>query len=553
MSIKKTIKLNIYMVCFLLTSILVAKYYVLQKIETNYEHKNSISKLIFLQDDMNSLIFDVTTTLSPVSLARMKNKFDELKNQFDEIKNNLNTHLSETHHISHDSTFNTIITEDFKKLLSHKNDGVSSFDVLSSLQNNKISMNKELNQNLPIEKRLRKSIKGQIIFQNKIDTYKNFVLLEYYSKEALFQYKEKKYFDKWMHQVILLKNKTMIFELAEYLQVIDILSININELNDIKKIEVVLLQNIKNIRLENKQLKQKISFSVEKFTQKLSKDLNYMLIVLILFVLIIVILMGMKIYNNIGLSVDETNAKIEFEVNENRKKDELLAHQSKLVAMGEMMGNIAHQWRQPLNALAGNIQFLREDHEDGAINEKFLDKFIKQNMDCINFMSKTIDDFRNFFKTDKIKSNFSILSCLQKPLDILTPQLDEYHISLEITGDDFMVYDLQSEFQQVILNIVNNSKDALVDNKIEKAKITVSTYVDDSSGYILIQDNAGGIPSEIITRVFEPYFTTKEQGKGTGIGLYMSKMIVSNMKGNISVKNAEEGACFEIKLPISET
>jgi len=550
MSIKKTIKLNIFVVCFLLISILLAKYYVLQKIETNYEHKNSVSKLIFLQDNMNSLIFDVTTTFSQVSLDRMRNKFDKLKNQFDEIKNNLNLHLSETHYISHDDTFNTIIKDDFQKLLTHKKDGVSSFDVLYSLQKNKILISKILKQNFPIEKRLRKSIKSKILFQNNMDTYKNFVLVEYYSKEALFQYKEKKYFDKWIHQIDLLKKKTMIDEWDEYLKTIGSLSNNTIELNGIKKIEVILLQNIKNIRLENNKLNQKISDDVEYFTQELSKDLNYMLIGLILFVLIVVILMGHKIYNNIGLSVDETNAKIEFEINENRKKDELLAHQSKLVAMGEMMGNIAHQWRQPLNALAGNIQFLREDYEDGDINEKFLDKFIKQNMDCINFMSKTIDDFRNFFKTDKIKSDFSILSCLQKPLDILKPQLDECHVSLEIKGNDFIIHDLQSEFQQVILNIVNNARDALVDNKIDKAKIMVETSVKDSSGFILIQDNAGGIPREIIDRVFEPYFTTKEQGKGTGIGLYMSKMIVVNMKGNISVSNTKEGACFKIELNI---
>jgi len=550
MSIKKTIKLNIYVVCFLLVSILVSKYYVLQKIEINYEHKNSVSKLIFLQDNMNSLIFDVTTTFSQISLDRMKSKFDKLNNQFAEIKNNLTSHLTGIHYIDHDNSFNTIIKEDFKKLLSHKNDGVSSFDVLYTLQKNKISIKKILEENLPIEKKLRKSIKSKILFQNKMDTYKNFVLVEYYSKEALFQYKSKKYFDKWISQISLLKNKTMISELDEYLQIIDILSINTIEFNDIKKIELVLLQNIKNIRIENKQLNQKISHDVEFFTQKLSDNLNYMLILLILFVLIVVILMGMKIYNNIGLSVDETNAKIEFEINENRKKDELLAHQSKLAAMGEMMGNIAHQWRQPLNALAGNIQFLREDYEDGDINEKFLDKFIKQNMDCINFMSKTIDDFRNFFKTDKIKSDFSILSCLQKPLDILKPQLDEAHVSLDIKGDDFIVHDLQSEFQQVILNIINNARDALVEKKINNAKITVETYVKDSSGFVFIEDNAGGIPNEIIDRVFEPYFTTKEQGKGTGIGLYMSKMIVVNMQGNITVSNTKEGARFEIELNI---
>ncbi len=550
MSIKKTIKLNIYVVCFFLICILLANYYVIKKIETNNEHKNSVSELIFLQEEMNTLIFNIVHIKRRISLDRSKTKFYKIKDKFENVKINLNSHLSDEHHISHDKSFNTIITDDFKKLVTHKKDGVSSFNVLHALQSNKIAMNKIVSNNLPLEKTLRKSIKSKILLQNRIDTFKNFVLAEYYSKEALFQYKEKKYFDKWAKQIILLKNKTKILELDDYLQIIDTLSINTFELNEINKMEEVLLQNIRNIRLENKQLNQKISEDLEYFTQKLTQDLNFMLITLILFVLIIVILMGMKIYNNIGLSVDETNAKIEFEINENRKKDELLAHQSKLAAMGEMMGNIAHQWRQPLNALAGNIQFLREDYEDGEINEKFLDKFIKQNMDCINFMSKTIDDFRNFFKTDKIKSDFSILSCLQKPLDILKPQLDECHVVLEIKGDDFIVHDLQSEFQQVILNIINNARDALVEKKINNSRITVETYVKDSSGFVFIEDNAGGIPNEIIDRVFEPYFTTKEQGKGTGIGLYMSKMIVVNMQGNITVSNTKEGARFEIELNI---
>ncbi len=551
MSIKKTIKLNIYVVCFFLICILLANYYVIKKIESSNEHKNSISELIFFQDDMNSLISDVILAKSQLQLDRTKNKFISSQESFENIKNNLIQHLVEDeHHISHENLKNNMMAEDFDKLLSHKNDGIVSFDILYELQKNRINFIETLNEQSTLEKKLRTLIQNKILTEKGSKLVETFTLLDDLRKKALFEYKEAKYFDAWEKEAILFRNSTNISQLTEYANTIALLSDATFELKEINKMEWVLLQNIKNIREENKRLNRRINQNTELLTQELTTELNYMLLVLILSVLIIVILLGVKIYNNIGLSVDETNAKIEFEVNENRKKDELLAHQSKLVAMGEMMGNIAHQWRQPLNALAGNIQFLREDYEDGEINEKFLDKFIKQNMDCINFMSKTIDDFRNFFKTDKIKSDFSILTCLQKPLDILKPQLDECHVSLEITGDDFIVHDLQSEFQQVILNIVNNARDALVDNKIDKAKITVETYVKDSSGFILIQDNAGGISSEIIARVFEPYFTTKEQGKGTGIGLYMSKMIVLNMKGNISVSNTKEGACFKIELNI---
>ncbi|OUR73143.1 hypothetical protein A9Q76_02695 [Arcobacter sp. 31_11_sub10_T18] len=245
--------------------------------------------------------------------------------------------------------------------------------------------------------------------------------------------------------------------------------------------------------------------------------------------------------------------KIKLAIAENRKKDELLSHQSKLAAMGEMMGNIAHQWRQPLNALAGNIQMIDMDYEDELINEEYAQKFIADNMVLINFMSKTIDDFRSFFNTDKLKKNFKIISCIEKPMNILKPQLKEFDIDFQLSGVDFSLYAKESELQQVILNIINNARDALVQNKIPNAHIHITSSVLDNVGIIIIEDNAGGIPSGVIERVFEPYYTTKEQGKGTGIGLYMSKTIIAdNMQGKLSVSNTKDGARFEINLQLSE-
>jgi len=553
MSIKNAVKLNIALVCFFLICILYSNYYVLKKIETNNKYKNSISELIFTQDMMNTSILDVTSAQRLLQLGRIKNKFENDTENFNSLFKSLNIPTNTEEIAFSNGTFINQIFEDLKKLIVHKNDGELSFSVLYELQKNKINLKKTLERNLPVEKKLRKSIKAKVLKQNDISIFKNFTTAEYYSKEALFQYKNKKYFDKWAFEIKQLKNKIEIPEIDEYLQIISRLSINIFELNEIEKMEWVMSQNITDIRQSNKQLNRKISSDVERITQELTHDLNYMLLALILFVLLIVVVLGLKIYNNIGLSVDEANAKIEFETNENRKKDELLSHQSKLVAMGEMMGNIAHQWRQPLNALAGNVQFLREDFVDGIIDEKFIDKYVKDNMMLINFMSKTIDDFRNFFKTDKLKTNFNISACIAKPLSILKPQLDEYHIDCDVEGDDFIVHDLQSEFQQVILNIVNNAKDALLENKVKNPKIQIKTYKKYSNGFIIIEDNAGGIPPAVINRVFEPYFTTKDEGQGTGIGLFMSKMIVvDNMQGKISVSNSDVGARFEIELKIIE-
>jgi len=237
---------------------------------------------------------------------------------------------------------------------------------------------------------------------------------------------------------------------------------------------------------------------------------------------------------------------------ESQKKDNLLLQQSKLAAMGEMVGAIAHQWRQPLNTLAIQTQFIEDDFEDGLIDEKYLKDYSTENMKLIQFMSKTIDDFRNFFTIDKVKKTFSVYEKIKETSNMLLSQLESHEIEFEINEDDFNVLGYESEFQQVILNLVNNAKDALVENKIKNPKISIDIRKEKDTGIIEIKDNAGGIPSEVIERIFEPYFTTKEQGKGTGLGLYMSKMIVEdNMNGEIQAKNENDGVSFIIKFKVS--
>jgi len=243
--------------------------------------------------------------------------------------------------------------------------------------------------------------------------------------------------------------------------------------------------------------------------------------------------------------------KVEEAVTQNQKKDQLLLQQSKLAAMGEMIGAIAHQWRQPLNTLAIQLQFIEDDFEDGLIDAKYLNEYSKESMKLVNFMSKTIDDFRNFFTVDKIKSNFDVKAKISDTTNMLSAQFEGHNIKLVFDGGSFVTIGHSSEFQQVILNIINNAKDALIEKKIEEGEITVEIECKDNVGYIIIKDNAGGIPQNVIDRVFEPYFTTKEEGKGTGLGLYMSKMIIEdNMDGKISVENITNGAQFTIELGV---
>jgi len=237
--------------------------------------------------------------------------------------------------------------------------------------------------------------------------------------------------------------------------------------------------------------------------------------------------------------------KVSSQVEDIRQKDQMLLHQSKLAAMGEMIGAIAHQWRQPLNALNINIQNLDDDFEDGLIDKEFIDKFIETNSKTIQFMSKTIDDFRNFYTIKKVKEEFSVLKAIKETVTMQSAQLNHHNINLIIDGTDFKINSYQSEFKQVILNLVNNAKDAIIEKGIEHGEMRI--IIDKNQ--ILFKDNAKGIDEKIIDRIFEPYFTTKEQGKGTGIGLYMSKIIIEeNMGGKLSVENDTNGAIFTIEF-----
>ncbi len=250
-----------------------------------------------------------------------------------------------------------------------------------------------------------------------------------------------------------------------------------------------------------------------------------------------------QLQNDVEILNKNLEQKVASQVEDIREKDQLLLHQSKLAAMGEMIGAIAHQWRQPLNALNINIQNLDDDFEEGLINKIFIDEFIQKSSQTIQFMSKTIDDFRDFYKIDKVKEPFSALTSIQSVVAIQIAQLNHYNIIHTISGDDFIINGYINEFQQVILNLLSNAKDAITSNGIEHGKIEIKLI----HNSIRIKDNARGINNEFIQRIFEPYFTTKEQDIGTGIGLYMSKLIIDeHMNGLLSVKNHDDGAEFII-------
>jgi len=237
--------------------------------------------------------------------------------------------------------------------------------------------------------------------------------------------------------------------------------------------------------------------------------------------------------------------EVEYKTIQNAKHIQLLQQQSKMAAMGEMMGAIAHQWRQPLNELGIRIQNIKYKYKSGDLDENYINDFVDKNKKTIMFMSNTIDDFRSFFRVDKEKKDFKVKEATLSVIDMQLAQLKNYDIKINVTGDEFLYNGFQTEYQQVVLNLINNAKDAIIENKIDSPKINI--VIRDNK--ITLEDNAGGIDKCILDRIFEPYFTTKEQGKGTGIGLYMSKMIIEkNMGAKIDVKNTKHGAMFTIEF-----
>ncbi len=233
-----------------------------------------------------------------------------------------------------------------------------------------------------------------------------------------------------------------------------------------------------------------------------------------------------------------------------RKKDEVLMQQSRQAAMGEMIGNIAHQWRQPLNAVGLLVQDLTLSYEYGNFSKEYLDSSTNKIMQMVRHMSQTIDDFRNFFTPDKEKISFDPCIVVEKTLSLIEGSLNDKRIRFEVVcGKAPHITGHPNEFSQVLLNILSNAMDAFGEKKPTQAKLLVQIGSEDGRVVVTIADNAGGIPEHVLGRIFEPYFTTKEQGKGTGIGLYMAKNIVEkSMNGSLTARNIDGGAEFRIEV-----
>lgn len=240
--------------------------------------------------------------------------------------------------------------------------------------------------------------------------------------------------------------------------------------------------------------------------------------------------------------------KLERQLEKLREKDKQLQYQSRLIQMGEMLSMIAHQWRQPLAAIAATTSFLSAKIALEEINKMEFQVEIGNIENYVLHLSKTIDDFRNFFKSTRQQESVSLEYLVEKTLNIVKPFLTTKNISVitEFTCHQ-KIYTYSNELAQVILNIIKNAEDALIEQSVDKPTIWIKTYDDAHALYLEIKDNAGGIEEGLFDKIFEPYFSTKLDKDGTGIGLCMSKTIVEeHCKGSLTAHNDEKGAVFTI-------
>ncbi|QOY54826.1 GHKL domain-containing protein [Candidatus Sulfurimonas marisnigri] len=244
------------------------------------------------------------------------------------------------------------------------------------------------------------------------------------------------------------------------------------------------------------------------------------------------------------------------------KERQILFQQSKMAAMGEMIGNIAHQWRQPITIISMWANNIIADIDIGDVENKELRKYAVNINEQTQHLSQTIDDFRNFFIPNKDKSIFTIKSSIDKTMSLLSAAFKTHGIELIEDIEDIEIVALENELTQAILNIIKNAKDVLETRPDGSRKlIFINVYKKDNKAIIEIKDSGGGIADNIIDKVFEPYFTTKHKSQGTGIGLYMTESIITkHLHGEITAENSEYeyegkhymGAMFTIALPIDE-
>ncbi len=251
---------------------------------------------------------------------------------------------------------------------------------------------------------------------------------------------------------------------------------------------------------------------------------------------------------------DTLEKRVHEEVAKNRQKDIVLVQQNRQAAMGEMLDHIAHQWKQPITSLSLIVQDVADSWSNNAMSDESVEEAVGTAISLLEHMSQTIDVFRNFYRPDKERKEFNIKDSIDQALTFIAPALKFHRIRVELEADPEMAaIGFPNEYTQVLLNILTNTRDAVSARGVENPIVTIKAFAESNRAVVTIMDNAGGIPEPIIGKVFELYFSTREPGCSSGVGLYMSKNIIErNMGGVLTVANADQGARFRIELDMPQ-
>ncbi|OHD98188.1 MAG: histidine kinase [Sulfurimonas sp. RIFCSPHIGHO2_12_FULL_36_9] len=304
----------------------------------------------------------------------------------------------------------------------------------------------------------------------------------------------------------------------------------------------------------------------QKESEKSIEDIVFIKTVLLAFLLIILVAEAIFIFlpaeNEIKEKTKELEdinknleERVEAEIAKNKEQTLQIIHQSRLATMGEMVSMIAHQWRQPLASISAISGTLSLDVIMDNYKADFFQKELESIDELAQHLSSTIDDFRDFFKNNKTLKHEELKDIVEKSFKIIAPTLEARKITFNNSiEENVFVYTYVSEMKQVLLNIIKNAEDILVEKNISDPTIWIRGYKNDKYAELTIEDNGGGISQEIIDKIFTPYFSTKKSKDGTGLGLYMSKMIIEqHCNGILSVQNGSYGAKFTIRIPLDES
>lgn len=238
---------------------------------------------------------------------------------------------------------------------------------------------------------------------------------------------------------------------------------------------------------------------------------------------------------------------------EHDKKDKIIEQQSRLAAMGEMIDAVAHQWKQPLNAVSMMIDMLKDDYKTNDVDGEYIDDLDESIHLQIDHMVNTLNEFRNFLRPSTKNEDFHINTVLQNVLILMKDELITQNLPIHLDIDqEIKIFGNKNEFIHLFINLINNSIDAFNEHDLKKRALHIRCFTKDTNILIEVEDTAGGIPKNIINHIFKPNVTTKADGKGTGIGLYMSAQIVTKNSGSITALNTKNGALFVISFSESK-